>query len=89
MDLGCGTGDSVDLFRSVEPAVEWVGVDIEDSPEVAERTIRIAGVGPCGPIRYGKAKVDQSGTTSTITFLNAGVLERGSTSRGTSVFASG
>ena len=37
MDLGCGTGDSVDLFRSVEPAVEWVGVDIEDSPEVAER----------------------------------------------------
>src|SRR5918993_555649 len=37
MDLGCGTGDSVDLFRSVDSAVEWVGVDIEDSPEVAER----------------------------------------------------
>ena len=38
MDLGCGTGDSVDLFRSLEPDVRWVGVDIERSPEVAERT---------------------------------------------------
>jgi SAM-dependent methyltransferase len=38
MDLGCGAGDSVDLFRSVDPDVEWVGVDIEDSPEVSART---------------------------------------------------
>lgn len=38
LDLGCGTGDSVDLFRSVDPAVSWVGADIEESPEVAERT---------------------------------------------------
>jgi SAM-dependent methyltransferase len=38
MDLGCGTGDSVDLFCSLEPAVRWVGVDIERSPEVSERT---------------------------------------------------
>ena len=38
MDLGCGAGDSVDLFRSVDPEVSWVGVDIEDSPEVAGRT---------------------------------------------------
>jgi SAM-dependent methyltransferase len=37
MDLGCGRGDSVDLFRSLEPAVKWVGVDIERSPEVDER----------------------------------------------------
>jgi SAM-dependent methyltransferase len=37
MDLGCGTGDSVDLFLSVDPEVDWVGVDIEDSPEVAQR----------------------------------------------------
>ena len=37
MDLGCGRGDSVDLFRSVRADVDWVGVDIEDSPEVAER----------------------------------------------------
>jgi ubiquinone/menaquinone biosynthesis C-methylase UbiE len=38
LDLGCGTGASVDLFRSLEPQVRWTGVDIEDSPEVAERT---------------------------------------------------
>ena len=38
MDLGCGAGDSVDLFRSVDPEVSWVGVDIEDSPEVSGRT---------------------------------------------------
>jgi SAM-dependent methyltransferase len=38
MDLGCGAGDSVDLFRTVVPDVSWVGVDIEDSPEVAGRT---------------------------------------------------
>lgn len=38
MDLGCGAGDSVDLFRSLDPAVRWVGVDIEHSPEVDERT---------------------------------------------------
>ena len=38
MDLGCGAGDSIDLFRSVDPAVSWVGVDIEASPEVSERT---------------------------------------------------
>lgn len=38
MDLGCGRGDSVDLFRSLEPRVRWVGVDLERSPEVDERT---------------------------------------------------
>jgi SAM-dependent methyltransferase len=38
LDLGCGTGDSVDLFRSLEPRVRWTGADIERSPEVAERT---------------------------------------------------
>jgi SAM-dependent methyltransferase len=38
IDLGCGAGDSVDLFRTVVPDVSWVGVDIEDSPEVAGRT---------------------------------------------------
>ncbi len=38
LDLGCGAGDSVDLFRSVDPDVSWVGADIGDSPEVAERT---------------------------------------------------
>jgi ubiquinone/menaquinone biosynthesis C-methylase UbiE len=38
LDLGCGTGDSVDLFRSLEPRVQWTGADIEQSAEVAERT---------------------------------------------------
>jgi SAM-dependent methyltransferase len=38
IDLGCGAGDSVDLFRRVTPEVSWVGVDIEDSPEVSGRT---------------------------------------------------
>lgn len=37
LDLGCGAGDSVDLFRSLDPGVEWVGADIERSPEVAAR----------------------------------------------------
>ena len=38
LDLGCGAGGSVDLFRSLEPRVRWTGADIEESPEVAERT---------------------------------------------------
>jgi SAM-dependent methyltransferase len=38
LDLGCGAGGSVDLFRELEPRVQWVGADIERSPEVAERT---------------------------------------------------
>jgi ubiquinone/menaquinone biosynthesis C-methylase UbiE len=38
LDLGCGAGASVDLFRSLEPRVRWTGADIEDSAEVAERT---------------------------------------------------
>jgi SAM-dependent methyltransferase len=37
MDLGCGAGDSVAQFRNVNPDVQWVGVDIEASPEVALR----------------------------------------------------
>ena len=42
LDLGCGAGDSVDLFRSLDPRVEWVGADIADSAEVAARTRRDA-----------------------------------------------
>ena len=38
MDLGCGVGDSIDLFRALDPEVQWVGVDVEESPEVAGRT---------------------------------------------------
>jgi SAM-dependent methyltransferase len=38
LDLGCGPGDSVDAFRRHDPDVEWVGVDLPKSPEVASRT---------------------------------------------------
>jgi SAM-dependent methyltransferase len=37
LDLGCGAGDSVEQFRSLNPRVRWVGVDLERSPEVALR----------------------------------------------------
>ena len=37
MDLGCGNGDSVDLFRTYDPDVDWVGVDVPASPEVLAR----------------------------------------------------
>ena len=38
LDLGCGTGDSVEQFRSLNPSVRWLGVDLESSPEVEQRT---------------------------------------------------
>jgi SAM-dependent methyltransferase len=38
LDLGCGAGDSVDLFRAAVPDVHWVGADIADSAEVAQRS---------------------------------------------------
>jgi SAM-dependent methyltransferase len=37
MDLGCGTGSSIDLFRQRIKHLEWVGLDIEQSPEVKQR----------------------------------------------------
>jgi ubiquinone/menaquinone biosynthesis C-methylase UbiE len=37
IDLGCGTGESFDMFRQLSPTCVWTGVDIEDSPEVRER----------------------------------------------------
>ena len=42
LDLGCGAGDSVELFRRLWPAVRWIGVDLPASPEVATRTRRDA-----------------------------------------------
>lgn len=38
LDLGCGSGSSVDFFRARDPAVEWIGLDIPDSPERRTRT---------------------------------------------------
>lgn len=38
MDIGCGKGDSIDYFFSIDPSVNWVGVDIDSSPEVSLRT---------------------------------------------------
>ncbi len=38
LDLGCGVGSSIDLFKQYFPSTDWTGVDIEDSPEVASRT---------------------------------------------------
>lgn len=37
LDLGCGLGNSVDLFRRHNPDVDWVGVDIADSQEALQR----------------------------------------------------
>ena len=38
VDLGCGPGTSLDLFRALAPDARWVGVDVESSPEVDART---------------------------------------------------
>jgi SAM-dependent methyltransferase len=38
LDLGCGAGHSIDIFRRILPRAEWHGVDIDDSPEVRDRT---------------------------------------------------
>jgi len=38
LDLGCGAGGSVDVFRARDPKVQWVGLDVPGSPEARERT---------------------------------------------------
>lgn len=37
LDLGCGIGATAGMFRKLLPAANWTGVDIETSPEVAQR----------------------------------------------------
>ena len=37
LDLGCGRGDSYEDFLGTGIAIDWLGVDIEDSPESAAR----------------------------------------------------
>jgi SAM-dependent methyltransferase len=38
VDLGCGRGDSLDVFRAADPGVAWIGLDVPGSVEAAERT---------------------------------------------------
>ncbi len=37
LDLGCGEGSSVELFRRRDPTVQWIGVDIPGSREAGAR----------------------------------------------------
>jgi ubiquinone/menaquinone biosynthesis C-methylase UbiE len=37
LDLGCGPGDSAQLFLTLDKTLNWYGVDIADSPEVNTR----------------------------------------------------
>jgi SAM-dependent methyltransferase len=37
LDLGCGAGGSVGVFRARDPDVQWVGLDVPDSPEARYR----------------------------------------------------
>ena len=37
LDFGCGNGRSIDFFKTCMPETNWIGVDIEESPEVAAR----------------------------------------------------
>lgn len=36
-DLGCGRGDSFNLFSSLNEEIKWIGLDISSSPEVEGR----------------------------------------------------
>lgn len=37
LDLGCGVGNSTDEFSKINAHINWVGIDIENSPEVKAR----------------------------------------------------
>jgi len=37
LDLGCGIGNSADLFFKIDKSISWTGVDIENSPEAMMR----------------------------------------------------
>lgn len=37
LDLGCGIGESQKNFKKINSQIHWVGLDIEDSPEVNSR----------------------------------------------------
>jgi SAM-dependent methyltransferase len=38
LDLGCGSGSSVDFFRARDPDVQWIGLDVLDPHQAATRT---------------------------------------------------
>lgn len=38
LDLGCGDGNSINIFKQIYPEIIWHGIDVEDSPEVRRRT---------------------------------------------------
>lgn len=38
LDLGCGAGDSIDLFRALDSRASWTGLDVGNSAEVRART---------------------------------------------------
>ena len=37
LDLGCGEGNSIELFQRLSAGIVWRGVDLEDSPEARQR----------------------------------------------------
>ena len=37
VDLGCGRGDSIEVFRAADPDVRWTGLELEHSTELAGR----------------------------------------------------
>jgi SAM-dependent methyltransferase len=39
LDLGCGKGESYKFFKSLNLNIEWIGLDIENSPEVKSRQV--------------------------------------------------
>ncbi|MFZ0088332.1 MAG: class I SAM-dependent methyltransferase [Solirubrobacteraceae bacterium] len=38
LDLGCGSGSSVDFFRARDPEVQWVGLDVADPHQPQTRS---------------------------------------------------
>lgn len=37
LDLGCGIGTSYESFVQIDPKIDWIGIDLENSPEVNAR----------------------------------------------------
>lgn len=38
LDLGCGEGNSQNIFQCKKKDIKWIGLDIESSPEISNRT---------------------------------------------------